>query len=245
MVGRMASAAVFIAVAWAIGVLAYWQVDVIHRGGPLMVPIIMCSVFALAIVLERLAYFLRLGADPTRFFEQLRALVAARRWQEADALCAAASGPVARVARAALAVRDHPMDEIERAAEEAAHEELPLVERHHRWLSTIAQVATLLGLLGTVTGMVATFQVIQHKAASASPVSPADLAGGIWEALITTVGGLEVAIPTILAYHYLSSRSADVQYQMERAAVMVAGWRRAGAGRMAREAAAEQMPALE
>jgi len=226
MVNRMVQTALFIVVAAVIGTLLYWRVEVIHRGGPIMVPIVMCSVFALAIVIERLSYFFRLGADPTEFFSRLRELVARRAWQEAQALCGASRNPVARVVRAGLAAREKPEAEIERVMEEAAHEELPSVERHHRWLSTIAQVSTLLGLLGTVTGMVAAFQVIQSKATSAHPVSPADLAGGIWEALITTVAGLEVAIPTILAYNYLASRVAEIQYQMERAATIVASWRR-------------------
>ena len=103
---------------------------------------------------------------------------------------------------------------------------MPAVERGLRWLSTLAQVATLLGLLGTVTGLVRAFQVIQTKSAGGNPVSPGDLAGGVWEALITTVAGLTVAIPTILAYNYLASRVAEVQFQMEKAATLISGWRR-------------------
>ena len=84
-----------------------------------------------------------------------------------------------------------------------------------------------LGLLGTVTGLVRAFQVIQAKAGSSgNPVSPGDLAGGVWEALITTVAGLTVAIPTILAYNYLAGRVGEVQFQMERAAAVVSSWRR-------------------
>ena len=101
------------------------------------------------------------------------------------------------------------------------------MEQHLRWLSTLAQVSTLLGLLGTVTGLVQAFQVIQTKSATTSaPVSPGDLAGGVWEALITTVAGLTVAIPTILAYNYFASRVGDVQFHMEKAAALIAGWRR-------------------
>jgi biopolymer transport protein ExbB/TolQ len=124
-----------------------------------------------------------------------------------------------------LATREQSAEEIAQAMEEAARDEQPVVEHHVRWLATLAQVSTLLGLLGTVTGMVRAFQVIQHKATSGNPVSPGDLAGGIWEALITTVAGLEVAIPTILAYHYLLSRIVEVQFQMEKVARLVSGWR--------------------
>jgi biopolymer transport protein ExbB len=83
-------------------------------------------------------------------------------------------------------------------------------------------------LLGTVTGLVRAFQVIQVKTAAGTPVNPGDLAGGVWEALITTVAGLLVAIPTILAYNYLASRVGEVQFHMEKAASLVAGWRRRG-----------------
>jgi biopolymer transport protein ExbB len=184
-------------------------------------------VFALGIAAERLWYFfVTIGIDANQFFEQLREHLRGRQWDAAHALCEATRGPVARITHAGLLARDQQAEEIGRIMEEAAHEELPQIERHHRWLATIAQVSTLLGLLGTVIGMVVAFQVIQQKATSTNPVSPADLAGGIWQALITTVAGLGVAIPTILAYNYLVGRVTEVQYQMERAAALVAGWRR-------------------
>ncbi|MBI4342308.1 MAG: MotA/TolQ/ExbB proton channel family protein [Candidatus Omnitrophica bacterium] len=227
MINRMVQTGVFVLVATTIGVVLYWQVEIINRGGPVMIPIVMCSVFSLALVFERLYYFisLHLGTDIDRFFDQLRSTVAGHHWKEAQALCEAWEGPVARVTLAGLAVRESSAPEIDEAMEEAAHEEMPRVERHLRWLSTLAQVSTLLGLLGTVTGLVRAFQVIQSKSTGGNPVSPGDLAGGVWEALITTVAGLIVAIPTILAYNYLASRVSDVQFQMEKAAALVSGWR--------------------
>ena len=83
-----------------------------------------------------------------------------------------------------------------------------------------------MGLLGTVTVLVRAFQAIQMKSTGGNPVSPGDLAGGVWEALITTVAGLVIAIPTILAYNYFAGRVADVQFHMEKAAAIIAGWRR-------------------
>ena len=230
MVNRLLQTVVFIIGAAMIGTLLFWQVDVIHRGGPVMIPIVMCSVFVLSIMFERLYFFprLHLGTDIDRFFDQLRSALEARKWKDAQALCDASPGPVARVVSAGLAVRDETPKEIDEAMEEAAHAELPAVEAHLRLLSTLAQVSTLLGLLGTVTGLVRAFQVIQSKATSTNPVSPGDLAGGVWEALITTVAGLIVAIPTILAYNYLAGRVGEVQFQMEKAAALVAGWRRLG-----------------
>jgi biopolymer transport protein ExbB len=226
--GRLAPTVMVIGAALLIATLVYWQVDLIHRGGPVMIPIVMTSIFSLTLIIERFSYFfnLHLGADMDHFFEQLHATVEGHRWTDAQRICESAQGPVARVALAGLAVREGSPQEIDDAMEEAAHAELPAVEQHIRWLSTLAQVATLLGLLGTVTGLVRAFQVIQLKSGSGSPVSPGDLAGGVWEALITTVAGLTVAIPTILAYNYLAGRVGEVQFRMERAAAVVAGWRR-------------------
>jgi biopolymer transport protein ExbB len=212
-------------------------VDVVRLGGPVMVPIVMCSIFSLAVIFERLYYFgrLHLGTDMTRFFERLRGCLEGRQWAHAKQLCDASRGPVARVVMAGLEIREDPSEAIDEAMEEAAHEELPDIEKHLRWLSTLAQVATLLGLLGTVTGLVRAFQVVQEKSGGSSPVSPGDLAGGIWEALITTVAGLIVAIPTIVAYNYFAGRVADAQFQMEKAADLVSGWRRLGEAPAARK----------
>ncbi|MDP3722000.1 MAG: MotA/TolQ/ExbB proton channel family protein [Candidatus Omnitrophota bacterium] len=228
MIGQLLQSALFIGIAGMIGMLLYWQVDVIHRGGPVMIPIVMCSVFSMTLIIERLAFFLRLqmGMDLERFFEALRPLVDGRKWKDVAALCEATGGPVARVVTAGVAARDGAPQEIDDAMEEAAHAELPAVEQHLRLLSTLAQVSTLLGLLGTVTGLVRAFQIIQTKTTTGNPVNPGDLAGGVWEALITTVAGLIVAIPTIVAYNYLASRVAEVQFHMEKAAALIAGWRR-------------------
>jgi biopolymer transport protein ExbB len=229
MVNRMAYTAGLVIVAAMIGTLLFYQVDIIHRGGPVMIPIVMCSTFALAVIGERFYFFLHLhlGKDIEQYFEHLRVAIEARQWKEALTLCESWKGPVARVALAGLSVHEATPQEIDEVMEEAAHEELPTVERHLRWLSTLAQVSTLLGLLGTVTGLVRAFQVVQAKSGSSgNPVSPGDLAGGVWEALITTVAGLIVAIPTILAYNYFASRVGEVQFQMEKAAAIVSGWRR-------------------
>ena len=231
MKSRSVQTILFIFAAWVIATLLYWQVDAIHRGGSVMIVIVMCSIFALTIVLERFYYFTRLGADMTGFFDALRDAIHQHAWTQAEGLCQRTRGPIARVAAVGLGAREEDVEEIEQVMEEAARDEQPAVELHVRWLATLAQVSTLLGLLGTVIGMVEAFQVIQSKATAVNPVSPGDLAGGIWQALTTTVAGLEVAIPTILAYHYLLSRIAEVQFQMEKITRLVSGWRRASHAR--------------
>ena len=228
MLNRMAYTALFTALAAMIGVLLYWRVEIISLGGPVMIPIVMCSVFSLAIVFERGWYFfqLHMGKDIEAFFDRLRATVEKHQWKDAQTLCESWPGPVGRVALAGLAVHESAPQEIDDTMTQAAHEELPEVEKHLRWLSTLAQVSTLLGLLGTVTGLVRAFQVIQQKSgASGAAVNPGDLAGGVWEALITTVAGLVIAIPTILAYNYFAARLGEVQFHMEKAAGIISSWR--------------------
>lgn len=212
----------------AIGTMLYVQVDIVNRGGPVMVPILMCSVFSLAIAIERAIYFLQLhlGKNIDKYFHELKKCVVEHEWKRAHQITEKHGGPVGRVVLAGLAVREEASKEIDEAMEEAAHDELPYVEKHLRWLSTLAQIATLMGLLGTVTGLVRAFQVIQQKSVGNAPVSPGDLAGGVWEALITTVAGLVIAIPTIVAFNYFSGRVNEVMFQMEKASDLISGWRR-------------------
>jgi len=102
--------------------------------------------------------------------------------------------------------------------EDAGLHEVPRLEKNLGVLATIAHIAPLIGLLGTVTGMVRAFQVIEQKAVAMTPVNPGDLAGGIWEALITTVAGLAVAIPTYVAYNFLVTKVDGFVLEMEKSA---------------------------
>ena len=94
--------------------------------------------------------------------------------------------------------------------------EIPKLKKNIGMLATIAHITPLLGLLGTVLGMVEAFRVIQEKASMLYPINPGDLAGGIWKALITTVAGLSVAIPTFVVYNYLVSRVKSTVLDMEK-----------------------------
>ncbi|MDD5440545.1 MAG: MotA/TolQ/ExbB proton channel family protein, partial [Candidatus Omnitrophica bacterium] len=96
--------------------------------------------------------------------------------------------------------------------------EVPRLEKNLNILATVAHIAPLLGLLGSVVGMVKAFQAIQHQAANMMPITMGDLAGGIWEALISTVAGLSVAIPAYVAYNFLVSKVDGFVLDMERSA---------------------------
>lgn len=192
--------------------------DLIQKGGPLMYLIILCSIVAMAVVIERLYHLHRAKIDSDKFMESISNTVKRNRIMDAVDLCEKTPGPVAHIIKAGILKHDRSRHEIKEAIEDAGIYEVPRLEKNLGALATIAHISPLLGLLGTVTGMVRAFQIIQEKATSLHPVSPGDLAGGIWEALITTCAGLIVAIPTFVAYNYLVSRVKSFILEMERTA---------------------------
>lgn len=194
------------------------MIDWIQKGGPVMYPIILCSVLAFAIVIERLYHLHRARIDTKKFMDDTANILRRNRIVEAVELCDKTPGPIPHIIKAGLMKHDRPRQEIKEAIEDAGLYEIPRLEKNVAVLATIAHIAPLLGLLGTVTGMVRCFQTIQEKSTSFRPVSPGDLAGGIWEALITTVAGLTVAIPTLVAYNYFVNRVNGFILDMERAA---------------------------
>lgn len=192
-----------------------WQLFL--KGGPVMWPILLCSIFALAIIIERFLFLHRIKIDTREFLNKLLEKLKRHQVKEAIQICDGLNSPVAGVLKAGILKFDRPREQIKEAIEEASLYEIPLLEKNLSMLATIAHISPLLGLLGTVTGMVRCFYTIQMKASSFNPVSAADLAGGIWEALLTTVFGLLVAIPTFVAYNYLANRVNNIILEMEKA----------------------------
>ena len=192
--------------------------EFMQKGGPIMWPILLCSVIAFAIVIERLIRIRQEQIDTKSFMEQISKSLKRNKIMEALDLCDRTGGPIAAILKAGILKHDRPRNEIREAIEDASIHEVPRLERNLPVLSTVAQVAPLLGLLGTVTGLVKAFQVIESKATLLNPVNPGDLAGGIWEALLATTFGLCVAIPTYVAYNYLVSRVDGFVLDMERSA---------------------------
>ena len=192
--------------------------ELFQKGGPVMWPILLCSVISFAIVIERLLRLRQEQVDTKVFMEQISKSLRRNKVMEALDLCDRTGGPIAHILKAGILKHDRPRAEIREAIEDASIHEVPRLERNLPVLSTVAQVAPLLGLLGTVTGLVKAFQVIESKATALNPVNPGDLAGGIWEALLATTFGLCVAIPTYVAYNYLVSRVDGFVLDMERSA---------------------------
>jgi len=194
------------------------MLEIVVKGGPLMYLIGFCSVLALTIFIERLFHFHRAQIDTEKFMTGIRNIIKKGKITEAISICDETPGPVAHIVKAGLLKHDDQKEEIKESIEDAGLHEVPRFEKNLVVLATIAHVTPLLGLLGTVTGMIKAFMRIQDISAKAGIVNPADLAGGIWEALVTTAAGLTVAIPAYVAYNYLVSRVDSLVLDMEKSA---------------------------
>lgn len=196
--------------------MSVWQLFI--KGGPVMWPILLCSVASLTVFLNRLSYYSSVKTDEyalkTKVFEFLKQ----NRLKDAIMTCEKDTSPVAKILKAGIVRYGSQREQIREAMEDVSHFEIPRLEQNLPALMTIAHIAPLLGLLGTVTGMASSFYMIQARAAAMNPLAPGDIAGGIWQALLTTIFGLVVSIPTILAYHYCISRVNYFVLEMERAA---------------------------
>lgn len=197
-----------------------WEMNawtLIKAGGPIMWPILICSFFALGIVIEKLNYFRSIKTDSGQLKQKIFDYIKNNKIKEGIEFCDASRSPVAKILKAGLIKFGATRDEIKESMEDVSLFEIPKLESRLTALSTIAHICPLLGLLGTVTGMTTSFHMIQVRAASLNPVTPGDLAGGIGEALLTTVAGLLIAIPTFVAYNYCVSRINQFVLEMERA----------------------------
>lgn len=198
--------------------ILYRSIDIINKGGPVMVPILLCSIFGVAIAIEKRWQLHQAKIDTDKFLEDILSTIRKLKIKEAMAICDSVKSPISRILKAGIMKYNSPKEEIKQAMEDAALYEIPKLEKNLIALATVAHISPLLGLLGTVTGLVKCFQVIQAKSSSFAAVNPGDLAGGIWEALITTVAGLIVAIPMFVIYNYLVSSVSSFISEMERSA---------------------------
>lgn len=179
-----------------------FMVDFIVLGGPVMIPLLFCSVLAVAIGLERIWYFAKTRSDTADLMEEVRASLDEGRPLEAIHFLKKQPGPVASVLAASLAFSDRSPSEIRERVAQIGQEEVAKLERRLPILDTIITISPLLGILGTVTGIIGSFQVMSSLEGVTSPQA---LSGGIAEALITTATGLIIAIPTLALYNWLSS----------------------------------------
>lgn len=196
-----------------------WEVyEFLARGGPIMIPIALGSVTALAILFERLWSLRRASVIPTKLVTAVRQLAVKGKHDKALAACQKNTSPVAHILETCFRYRDLRRRDIKEAIEDVGRREVAQMSRLVEALGIIAAVSPLLGLLGTVTGMIQAFrQVVTASARGA--IDPTRLANGIWEALITTAAGLSVAIMAYLAYRYLQGRANRLAADMENEAL--------------------------
>ncbi len=193
------------------GGLTFWQT--IAAGGAAMVVIGLCSVLALAIVIERIGNLRVSKIVPEKFVEEVGELASHQRYDEVIKKCEETPCPVSNIFNAALETRGEGKDKVIEAVEDAGVKEMEVFQEKVMPLSIIAVISPMIGLLGTVLGMIQAFNVIAYKAGLGKPTL---LAEGISKALVTTAGGLVVAIPAMVAYHFLRLKSQKIMGSIEK-----------------------------
>ncbi len=186
--------------------------DPIVRGGIVMIPLLAVSVIALIIAIERWLYLKNARVDTTRLMGKVRSALDSGSVDQARGVCDATPGPGARVLSATLTHFDMPKDDLREVAREVALGEQPVLDGHLPVLATMVTIAPLLGLLGTISGLIRVFQVI----AGGQIGDATALSAGIAEALITTFTGLCIAIPFMVVYNSLSGRVDSLLHEIER-----------------------------
>ncbi len=186
--------------------------DILVKGGPVLWVIIALSFAGVAIVIERFLYFKKIRVDEEKLFLRIKTALEKRHFDEAMSICDNNISPMSALVRAGIEYRDYPEASQKEVIKDAANQEVPLLERNLSALGTITHIAPLLGLLGTVTGIMKSFDVL-GKLGSVS--DPSVLAAGISEALITTVAGIVVAVPAVVFYNLLVNRVNLIIIRME------------------------------
>jgi biopolymer transport protein ExbB len=189
--------------------------ELVKAGGWLMLPIIICSIAAMAIIIERL-WSLRLSrVVPENLVAQIWQLHRKRQLTNAHVNTVRESSPLGRILAAGLVNRSHSREVMKESIEEVGRQTVIELERYLNTLGTVASITPLLGLLGTVIGMIKVFAAIT----TAGVGNPTVLAGGISEALITTAAGLSVAIPSLMFHRYFTARVDQLVVKMEEEAL--------------------------
>ncbi|MDH7514735.1 MAG: MotA/TolQ/ExbB proton channel family protein [Bacteroidota bacterium] len=182
------------------------------RGGIIMWFILACSILALAIIVQKFIVLSRARVDGSKFVLQIRSILQSGDISAALSLCSEANSPLSAILRSGLLKLKHSQQEVREAIEAAAKNEIYKLERGLGLLASVSGIAPLLGFLGTVTGMISAFRTVElHQGV----VNPTVLAGGIWEALLTTAFGLIVGIPVYFMYNYFVNRIAHFVFETE------------------------------
>ena len=186
--------------------------DFLAKGGVLVGPILLCSVIALALFLERFIRLSRVRVRGNGLVAKVSGQLKAGEDQRAYETVRQDTSPMGRILTQAMEVKDQDRETLETVLVHATEAETRDLSRYLQALATIGNITPLLGLLGTVMGMIKAFMVIQEMGGK---VNAAVLAGGIWEAMLTTALGLTVALPTMVAHSYLVARVDRFEAQLQ------------------------------
>lgn len=185
--------------------------ELFEQGGFVMYPLLVCSIVAVSVVIERIIVLFLNRSNYDQFISELESkltrtdLSSAREWLQT------LSNPLGHVADCHLQHAELTPETREEIVNREASEQIARLETRINWLSIIGTLAPMIGLLGTVIGLVEAFYQIEQQGGQ---VQPGDLASGIWTALLTTVFGLVVALPTLAAYHFLDNQIAALTLRM-------------------------------
>ena len=175
----------------------------LSKGGFVMAPIVLCSIIALTIIIERFLYLKKCREDPDKIFSGLKKFLKDKNPSRVLEFCKNSPGPLGRILEVGVKNKNTPTWKLSEILSLTAQEEVNQMNKNIRALEVIAIISPLMGLLGTVVGMVQAFnRVAEYK----GQVDPSILAGGIWEALLTTAAGLSVAIPVTIMLHFFERK---------------------------------------
>lgn len=203
------------------GVLAYKRrmlPILLKHGGPMMFLLVVASAVAIYVFIERFLHYHTAQINAAEFLTGVRNVIRRKNIVEALSICDATPGPVPRLVKTAILNRERGREGVREALEEAGLMEVPRLEEKLNVLATIAQIAPLMGLLGTVLGFMKIFSLMQSEGPYAHALL---LSGGVWEALICTAMGLALAIPCYAGYNFLVSRVNQIVLEMEKAATEI------------------------
>ena len=185
---------------------------IISKGGILMIPIFICSIIVIAVAIERYMAYKKLNINIPQLLMSIRHPLYDGNVLDAINECTVSRGPVAAVVRAGLEKMKQGKENVKEAMETAGNNEVYHLEKNLSILATLAGITPLIGFLGTVIGMIKAFMKIQQLSGN---VNADVLAGGIWEAMVTTAAGLTVGIPAMILYNYYVHRVREFTFHME------------------------------
>ena len=194
----------------------YQRAAWIHKGGPMMIPILWSSYFSFALMAAKIKQFARLNFDMEDFLKNIFEFLNRQRIKESIDFCDKVDHPMARILKAGIMKYDRPKDEIKEAMEDSFLFEIPELEDKLPILSALIQVVPLFGFLGTLIGLTNIFSVMEAKKMATLAVSLLDFSSGIWQAMICPMAGFLVTIPVLLVYNYFTNRIRTFTQEAEK-----------------------------